>query len=98
MLENNLEIYIIISLTCLTSRKFGRMDFYFVKCFFFFFNLKIVPEFQILDAAVTLSILNFLSVLGDKFEKYLEAFKPYLLLGLKNYAEYQVNTRQLFNC
>lgn len=30
------------------------------------------------------------SVLGDNFEKYLEAFKPYLLLGLKNYAEYQV--------
>jgi len=29
-------------------------------------------------------------VLGDNFEKYLEAFKPYLLLGLKNYAEYQV--------
>ena len=30
------------------------------------------------------------SVLGENFEKYLEAFKPYLLLGLKNYAEYQV--------
>ncbi|XP_025092780.1 importin subunit beta-1-like isoform X1 [Pomacea canaliculata] len=40
------------------------------------------------DALLAVSTL--VEVLGDKFEKYLEAFKPYLLLGLKNYAEYQV--------
>ncbi|KAK7111932.1 hypothetical protein V1264_011476 [Littorina saxatilis] len=40
------------------------------------------------DALVAVSTLC--EVLGENFEKYLEAFKPYLLLGLKNYAEYQV--------
>jgi len=29
-------------------------------------------------------------VLGEGFIKYLEAFKPYLLMGLRNHAEYQV--------
>ncbi|KAL8619198.1 Importin subunit beta-1 [Nucella lapillus] len=40
------------------------------------------------DALVAVSTLC--EVLGDNFEKYLDAFKPYLLMGLKNYAEYQV--------
>jgi hypothetical protein len=29
-------------------------------------------------------------VLGGEFLKYMEAFKPFLGIGLKNYAEYQV--------
>ena len=28
--------------------------------------------------------------LGDGFIKYMEAFKPFFLMGLKNTAEYQV--------
>jgi hypothetical protein len=31
-----------------------------------------------------------LTVLGGEFLKYMEAFKPFLGIGLKNYAEYQV--------
>lgn len=31
------------------------------------------------------------SVLGSDFLKYMEAFKPFLVIGLKNYAEYQVS-------
>lgn len=30
------------------------------------------------------------AVLGSDFQKYMEAFKPFLAIGLKNYAEYQV--------
>ncbi|KAK6961585.1 importin subunit beta-1 [Biomphalaria glabrata] len=40
------------------------------------------------DALLAMSTL--IEVLGDKFQMYMDAFKPYLLLGLKNYAEYQV--------
>ncbi|NP_001191603.1 importin beta 1 [Aplysia californica] len=40
------------------------------------------------DALLAMSTL--IEVLGDKFQKYMDAFKPYLLLGLKNFAEYQV--------
>jgi hypothetical protein len=29
-------------------------------------------------------------VLSDGFIKYMDAFKPYLLIGLRNTAEYQV--------
>lgn len=29
-------------------------------------------------------------MLGGEFLKYMEAFKPFLGIGLKNYAEYQV--------
>ena len=32
------------------------------------------------------------SVLGSDFQKYMDAFKPFLAIGLKNYAEYQVST------
>ncbi|KAL3854848.1 hypothetical protein ACJMK2_014087 [Sinanodonta woodiana] len=40
------------------------------------------------DALLAVSTLA--EVLGENFLKYMEAFKPYLCLGLKNYAEYQV--------
>jgi len=30
------------------------------------------------------------TVLGDNFLKYMDAFKPFLFLALKNHAEYQV--------
>ncbi|XP_024882020.1 importin subunit beta-1 isoform X6 [Temnothorax curvispinosus] len=40
------------------------------------------------DALMAVSTL--VEVLGEGFLKYMEAFKPYLCLGLKNYAEYQV--------
>lgn len=36
--------------------------------------------------------LLLVSVLGGDFQKYMEAFKPFLGIGLKNYAEYQVAT------
>lgn len=32
------------------------------------------------------------SVLGADFQKYMDAFKPFLGIGLKNYAEYQVGS------
>lgn len=32
------------------------------------------------------------AVLGSDFQKYMDAFKPFLAIGLKNYAEYQVAT------
>lgn len=35
-------------------------------------------------------IVCFFTVLGGEFLKYMEAFKPFLGIGLKNYAEYQV--------
>ena len=41
------------------------------------------------DALMAVSTL--VEVLGDGFLKYLEAFKPFLLIGLKNIAEYQVS-------
>ena len=31
-----------------------------------------------------------ISVLGENFLKYMEAFKPFFTAGLKNYEEYQV--------
>ena len=40
------------------------------------------------DALMAVSTL--VDVLGDGFNKYMEAFKPFLLIGLKNTAEYQV--------
>ncbi len=40
------------------------------------------------DALMAVSTL--VEVLGDGFVKYMNAFKPYLLVGLKNTAEYQV--------
>lgn len=30
-------------------------------------------------------------VLGSDFQKYMDAFKPFLVIGLKNYQEYQVH-------
>ncbi|KAL7977189.1 hypothetical protein Chor_009138 [Crotalus horridus] len=40
------------------------------------------------DALMAVSTL--VEVLGGEFLKYMEAFKPFLNIGLKNYAEYQV--------
>uniref|UniRef100_A0A8C1FMY7 Importin N-terminal domain-containing protein n=1 Tax=Cyprinus carpio carpio TaxID=630221 RepID=A0A8C1FMY7_CYPCA len=39
------------------------------------------------DALMAVSTL--VEVLGSDFLKYMEAFKPFLVIGLKNYAEYQ---------
>lgn len=40
------------------------------------------------DALMAVSTL--VDLLGDKFLKYMDAFKPYLYMGLKNHQEYQV--------
>ncbi|XP_040568978.1 importin subunit beta-1 isoform X2 [Lepeophtheirus salmonis] len=40
------------------------------------------------DALMAVSTL--VGVIGEGFHKYMESFKPYLLIGLKNVAEYQV--------
>ncbi|XP_036794057.1 importin subunit beta-1 isoform X3 [Oncorhynchus mykiss] len=40
------------------------------------------------DALMAVSTL--VEVLGADFQKYMDAFKPFLGIGLKNYAEYQV--------
>lgn len=40
------------------------------------------------DALMAVSTL--VDLLGDKFIKYMDAFKPYLYMGLKNHQEYQV--------
>ena len=37
-----------------------------------------------------MAVATLVEVLGEGFFKYMEAFKPYLLIGLKNIAEYQV--------
>lgn len=40
------------------------------------------------DALMAVSTL--VDLLGEKFLKYMDAFKPYLFMGLKNHQEYQV--------
>lgn len=40
------------------------------------------------DALMAVSTL--VEVLGDRFIKYMDAFKPFLYIGLKNHQEYQV--------
>lgn len=42
------------------------------------------------DALMAVSTL--VEVLGEVFSKYMDAFKPYLMVGLKNIAEYQVSS------
>lgn len=37
-----------------------------------------------------MAVSTLVEVLGGEFLKYMEAFKPFLGIGLKNYAEYQV--------
>jgi len=37
-----------------------------------------------------MAVATLVEVLGDGFIKYMDAFKPFLLIGLKNVAEYQV--------
>lgn len=45
----------------------------------------------LLTSVITLVLtVCFFAVLGGEFLKYMEAFKPFLGIGLKNYAEYQV--------
>ena len=41
------------------------------------------------DALMTVSTLA--EVMGESFIKYIEAFKPFLLVGLKNITEHQVS-------
>lgn len=43
------------------------------------------------DPVVLIDGFFFFTVLGGEFLKYMEAFKPFLGIGLKNYAEYQVS-------
>ena len=38
-----------------------------------------------------MAVSTLVEVLGENFAKYMEAFKPFLIVGLKNVAEYQVN-------
>ena len=40
------------------------------------------------DALMTVSTLA--EVMGESFIKYIDAFKPFLLMGLKNITEHQV--------
>ena len=40
-----------------------------------------------------MAVATLVEVLGEGFSKYIEAFKPFLLIGLKNVAEYQVTKR-----
>ena len=40
------------------------------------------------DALMAVSTL--VDLLGEQFMKYMDAFKPYLCMGLKNHQEYQV--------
>lgn len=40
------------------------------------------------DALIAVSTL--VDLLGEQFSKYMDAFKPYLYMGLKNHQEYQV--------
>lgn len=40
------------------------------------------------------SVCVCVSVLGSDFQKYMEAFTPFLAIGLRNYAEYQVSALQ----
>lgn len=42
----------------------------------------------------SLTRMFFHAVLGGEFLKYMDAFKPFLGIGLKNYAEYQVESKQ----
>lgn len=47
------------------------------------------------DALMAVSTL--VEVLGEGFLKYMDAFKPFLYLGLKNHQEYQVSfSRSIF--
>lgn len=36
------------------------------------------------------AVTTLIEVLGSGFVKYMDSFKPFLLAGLKNHAEYQV--------
>lgn len=40
-----------------------------------------------------MAVTTLVQVLGEGFVKYMELFKPFLFLGLKNHSEYQVTDR-----
>ena len=44
-----------------------------------------------------MAVATLVEVLGDGFIKYMDAFKPYLLIGLRNTAEYQVKAHHRMN-
>ena len=58
------------------------------------FSRYLLPSLSVPDLSklpLTLYLLSFpISALSDKFIKYMEALKPFLLAGLANRAEYQV--------
>lgn len=37
-----------------------------------------------------MAVANLVEVLGEKFIKYMDSFKPFFFIGLKNHEEYQV--------
>ena len=37
-----------------------------------------------------LAVANLMDILGEKFIKYMNSFKPFFFMGLKNHEEYQV--------
>lgn len=45
------------------------------------------------DALLAVSTL--IEVLGEGFLKYMDSFKPFLFIGLKNHAEYQVKATSI---
>lgn len=53
------------------------------------FNSSSCKEGGVQEDAL-MAVATLVEVLGDKFLKYMDAFKPFLALGLKNHAEYQV--------
>ena len=44
-----------------------------------------------------MAVATLVEVLGDGFIKYMDAFKPFLLIGLKNTAEYQVAKQKFYS-
>jgi hypothetical protein len=41
-----------------------------------------------------MAVSTLVDLLGENFLKYMDAFKPYLYMGLKNHQEYQVGLQQ----
>lgn len=48
------------------------------------------------DALMAVGTL--VELLGENFLKYMDAFKPFLYLGLKNHQEYQVGSLAFCRC
>lgn len=65
------------------------------------FFLKFLGQFLVFVREIfqKANVNNFMFlVLGEQFLKYMEAFTPYLAVGLKNHAEYQVSIIVDFKC